>query len=186
MSHTSQSATHDTCQAGLIAPAGPSDAVAIAELVNRAYRPEAGAAGWTHESALIEGERTSAQQVQALFGPHALLLAMKHGTELKACVHIECDGSDCWIGMLATCPSAQNTGMGKRMLQAAEAAAQHRFAPQRLLMTVLTSRPELLGFYQRRGYVLTGETMAYPMGAGVGVPRSPDLQLLVLAKPVTT
>jgi hypothetical protein len=49
-------------------------------------------------------------------------------------------------------------------------------------MSVLSSRPELLAFYERRGYARTGEQAAYPVGAGVGTPRSEALHVLSLEK----
>jgi hypothetical protein len=39
------------------------DADVMASLVNLAYRPESGAYGWTHESDLVSGNRTSIDQV---------------------------------------------------------------------------------------------------------------------------
>lgn len=86
--------------------------------------------------------------------------------------------------MLATDPAQQACGIGKVMLAAAERLAVERLAPQRLVMSVLTSRPELLAFYQRRGYRLTGQVSGYPLDAGVGQPRTPGLELLELEKPV--
>jgi hypothetical protein len=68
------------------------------------------------------------------------------------------------------------------MLMAAEAYAIKCFNPQRLMMSVLSSRMELLSFYQRRGYQLTGKTTAYPIDAGVGILLLQDLQVLELSK----
>lgn len=163
-----------------LAEAGQSQA--IAALVNQAYRPDAASAGWTHESALVTGDRISAEQVEKLLGPDSLILVNLLGPEIVACVHIAHDAPDCWIGMLATNPAAQNTGVGKRMLSAAEALAVTRFAPKRLMMSVLSSRPELLGFYQRRGYQLTGRVSDYPRQAGVGIPLVTELRVLELSK----
>ena len=46
----------------LLRQARPDDVAAIVDLVNRAYRPAAGASGWTHEAALVAGARTSAHR----------------------------------------------------------------------------------------------------------------------------
>ncbi len=40
-----------------------TDAEAVAKLVNRAYRPEAGSEGWTHESTLVSGDRIDQRKV---------------------------------------------------------------------------------------------------------------------------
>lgn len=170
------------CMNETIQPADRSQSMAIAALVNQAYRPAADAAGWTHESALVAGDRTSLQQVEKLFRPGSQVLIATRGNEMAACVHVEHVAQDCWIGMLATLPAAQNAGLGKRMLMAAEAFALAHFAPKRLMMSVLSSRAELLGFYQRRGYQLTGRFSEYPREAGVGTPLVADLRVLELSK----
>lgn len=162
--------------------ADSSQSAAIAALVNKAYRPDASSRGWTHESDLVAGDRTSPAQVAQEMGPRSpVLVALRQG-EIVACVQVTHDESDCWIGMLATMPSEQNSGMGKKMLMAAEAFAVEHFTPNRLMMSVLSSRSELLSFYQRRGYQLTGRTTAYPIEAGVGIPLVNELQVLELCK----
>ena len=59
--------------------------------------------------------------------------------------------------MLATDPRKQASGIGKKMLNHAEQYAKVNFGNVIYNMSVLSSRPELLSFYERRGYVLTGE-----------------------------
>lgn len=159
-----------------------ADAERISELVNWAYRPSPAEAGWTHESGLVAGERTSAQKVRSLFKEDSTVLIMKHDESIVACVHVERASDVCWIGMLATAPSLQAGGIGKEMLAAAEAFAVRKHAPKYFKMAVLSSRPELLSFYQRRGFMLNGNISAYPTNAGVGIPQRSDLQVLELQK----
>lgn len=159
-----------------------ADAEAIACLVNRAYRPASAERGWTHEADLVAGERTSAMQVAGLLRPDSTVLLLLVGGKVAACVHVERSADVCGIGMLATEPKWQNRGLGKRMLEHAERFAVEVCAARRLRMSVLSSRPELLAFYERRGYAGTGEQAAYPVGAGVGIPRSETLHVLSLEK----
>jgi GNAT superfamily N-acetyltransferase len=154
----------------------------IAALVNRAYRPGAGAHGWTHEAGLVDGERTSAAQVLALFDAQSAILLMRMDAAIVACVHVQGGAGSAYIGMLATDPALQARGLGKRMLAHAEAYAVTRFAPARLRMSILSARPELLAFYERRGYALTGETADYPVAARVGQPRVAGITVLTLEK----
>jgi hypothetical protein len=50
-------------------------------------------------------------------------------------------------------------------------------------MTVITLRPELLAFYERRGFRRTGETVPFPYGdPRFGLPRRPDLEMETLVK----
>ena len=166
----------------IIQRANTSQSVAIAALVNTAYRPDKNAKGWTHESDLVAGDRTSPEQVSQQMHPNSPVLVALRDREIVACVQITQDDSDCWIGMLATHPAEQNSGIGRKMLIAAEAYAATHFAPKRLMMAVLSSRPELLSFYQRRGYQLTGKVSQYPVDAGVGIPLMNDLHVLELCK----
>ncbi len=110
-----------------ISHASEADAPAIADLVNRSYRPTSDEAGWTHEAALVAGQRTSADQVRALFHDGSVVLTMARNQALIACVHVLKEGEACWIGMLATEPKLQGHGVGKTMLEAAELLAMQTF-----------------------------------------------------------
>lgn len=159
------------------------DAPAIAALVNRAYRPGAGVAGWTHEGHLVDGPRTTAMQVAELFGEGSCVRVLcRDDFTIVACVHIQAADGGAYIGMLATDPDLQAQGLGKQLLAHAEAYAAEHLGATRFYLSVLSSRPELLAFYQRRGYVLTGESDEYPLSAGVGQPRVTGLKVLSLSK----
>ncbi|MDO9236325.1 MAG: GNAT family N-acetyltransferase [Aquabacterium sp.] len=160
-----------------------SDAEQIAQLVNKAYRPEPSERGWTHESELVAGRRINTEQVASLMSKKGSVLVAYEGNELLGCVHIERAHPYCHIGMLATIPSLQNKGLGKKLLAAAENLAISRYGAQGFKMSVLSSRPELLAYYERRGYRLTGSTQPYPAEAGVGQPLNANLHVLELIKP---
>lgn len=159
-----------------------ADADDISALVNRAYRPEPGAAGWTHEANLVAGERISTAQVSSQLQGPSIILLLCLGPKIVACVQVEPDQSGVYIGMLATEPHMQEQGLGKQMLLSAEAYALEHFVASLLKMSVLSSRPELLSFYERRGYVLTGVVEEYPLTANVGRPMIDGVQVLSLAK----
>ena len=159
-----------------------ADAKEIATLVNGAYRPSSRNGGWTHEADLVAGERTSSEQVLSLFHKRSVILLLCSGLEIVACVHVQGGPSCAYIGMLATNPAMQTQGLGKQMLLHAEAYAIEHFEASELKMSVLSSRPELLAFYERRGYALTGEVEEYPLSAGVGQPMVSGIQVLSLAK----
>ena len=174
----------------MLREAARGDAAQIADLVNLAYRPGVDAGGWTHESGLIAGQRICVDQVLALFdSPGTVVVDDDHGV-LRGCVHVEpCvwphagpDPACCRIGMLAVMPSQQGQGGGHTLLAAAEALAAARYGAQGIEMWVLSSRPELLAYYERRGYRLTGVQRPYPVALGVGQPRVDGLCLLGLSK----
>lgn len=93
------------------------------------------------------------------------------GSEIIACVHVEKTGADADIGLFSVLPSWQDQGIGKWLLNEAERHAAYVLNADRIVMTVVSQRPELLAFYQRRGYRRTGEFSAYPIDARVGTPK---------------
>lgn len=162
--------------------ASDADSADVADLVNRAYRPDENSGGWTHESNMLAGPRISAQQVGALFGEKSAVLLLCDGARLVACVYVQGGEAGAYIGMLATDPARQVSGIGKQMLDHAEQYARQHFGAARFDISVLSGRPELLAFYERRGYVLTGEVEDFPVAAGVGEPKVDNIQILSLVK----
>jgi ribosomal protein S18 acetylase RimI-like enzyme len=163
--------------------AAPPDVPLLTQLVNAAYRPDCGTAGWTHESGLVAGERVHAHQVTALISKaDSVVLLGLRGPEVVACVHVEKDGHRAHIGMLAVKPELQRAGFGKQMLAGAEDHARKVWGSEKFSMTVLSSRPELFSFYLRRGYRKTGTILDYPLGAGTGAPKNAGLTMEVLEK----
>lgn len=96
-----------------------------------------------------------------------------------------------YIGMFAVHPQLQGQGVGNIILQAAETFAgrhlsssdqQNNQQPSRLTMSILSHRPDLLAYYQRRGYQLNGNKMPFPDDGNNGEPKRQDLELLELEK----
>ena len=162
--------------------ARPDDAEAIARLVNQAFRPRTGIAGWTHEAHLVAGDRIDPARVrQIVAAEDCVLLLGMGGTEIVACVQLERAGTRVSIGMLAVAPDCQGGGLGKAMLAHAEAHAVQRWQVEKFVMRVLPARTELLAFYLRRGYRRSGEVSDYPVNAA-GVPLQPELKIETLEK----
>lgn len=165
--------------------ASTADAEKISRLVNQAYRPRSSEQGWTHEADLVAGDRTTPDQVLDLFIPQSLILLLCIDDIIVACVHLRHVDSDVHIGMLATAPAHQNQGLGKQMLFQAEEYAKSHFNPAVFRMSVLSSRAELIAFYERRGYVKTDNVQAYPISAGVGQPLVEGLLVGSMVKNVS-
>lgn len=174
----------------MIRYAMPADAEAISRLVNSAYRGDSSRAGWTTEADLLGGQRTDAAAIlEFLQGSVTLqrvlpLLCDSDGT-LLACLELEQDGTEGYLGQFAVSPTRQGAGLGRTLLTAAEEHARSHWHCQTMRMTVLEQRPELLAWYSRCGYLPTGETVAFPYDdIRCGEPRRPDLRLRVLRKPL--
>lgn len=162
--------------------AQPEDVPVIVDLVNAAYRPGSNEQGWTHESALVAGDRTSTRQVEDLFANDSWVLVLTVRDQIAACVHVKRKGVTCQIGMLATHPKLQDQGLGHQMLAYAEGFARSHCLAQRIEIAVLSRRPELMAFYQRRNYVLTGQADKYPTGVCFGVAKLEGLEVLYMNK----
>nr|WP_221205208.1 GNAT family N-acetyltransferase [Brevundimonas mediterranea] len=148
-------------------------------MIERAYRGDTAKAGWTHEADLLFDTRTSAQELSALIADpdRVILLAHRDGA-LVGCVQVARVGDDlAYLGMLTVEPTLQASGLGRRLLDAAESEAVARFAARRMEMTVIHRRAELIAWYERRGYRHTGETRPFPVD-----PPRPELEFMVLEK----
>ena len=164
--------------------ASAMDAGKIAKLVNRAYRPLAHERGWTHEANLVSGQRITEEQVLSLNCSRSSILVLCQEANIVACVHVNCGQNSADIGMLATDPNHQMQGLGKQMLNCAEQHALEHFGIASFKMSVLSSRSELIAFYERRGYTRTGEESSYPALAGIGEPIVDELKVEILVKQV--
>lgn len=189
-----------------------SDVDALEQLLNRCYRQ---AEGWTNEADLIGGIRTTKDELLAVINDpkHYVFIYPKTTTgerdgketgELLGCIAVDIkDDADknenaskkkAYIGMFAVLPELQGLGVGHQILEAAETFAQRHLQsniqasaqnPARLTMSILSHRPELLAYYQRRGYQLNGNSMPFPVDGNNGEPKRQDLELLELEKLVS-
>lgn len=86
------------------------------------------------------------------------------------------------LGMLAVDPHRQASGLGRRLVAAAEQAARDGGADA-VEMTVIGLRAELIAWYERLGYTRTGEVRPFPAtDPRFGLPRRGDLDFVVLTK----
>lgn len=170
-----------------IAVATPDDVPALHRLVESAYRGDSARGGWTHEADLLDGQRTDPTALaEAIARPDHVILIAREGTALRGCVELTSTGRDrAYLGLLSVAPEWQGRALGKMLIDAAEAEALARFGATHIEMTVIRQRGELIAYYQRRGYALTGETRPFPYGdERFGRPRVDDLSFVVLEKPL--
>jgi GNAT superfamily N-acetyltransferase len=166
-----------------IAKAEKQDAGQIAALVNSVYRGESSKQGWTTEADLLDGLRTNAEEILRLISTDdSMLLLCRAEAELIGSVHLQKQAEQVWLGMLAVRPSLQGRGIGKRLLEAAEQAAQEAWAVNKSVMSVISCRNELIEFYERRGYRRTGVSKAFPVNPALWIPKVAGLRLEILEK----
>ncbi|SCL51560.1 GNAT family N-acetyltransferase [Micromonospora chersina] len=164
--------------------ARPADVAALVDLVESAYRGERSRAGWTTEADLLGGQRTDPDMVaEAVSSPAGTILVVEDGTEIVACCHLERRDDHVYFGMFAVAPGRQGGGLGRDLLAEAERHAREQWHSGEMRMTVITQREDLIAWYERRGYVRTGELSPFPYGdERFGVPLRPDLAFETLRK----
>ena len=161
-----------------------ADAEAVAALVNSAYRGDSSRAGWTTEADLLGGQRTDAGEILRLAQmAGSLVLLALDDAEIVGSVHLErVDGETACLGMLVVKPVLQDRGLGKQLMQAAEACVRREWHAMRLEMQVIVLRRELIAYYRRQGYRCTGKFRKFPDDPRFGVPRVAGLRFEVLEK----
>jgi ribosomal protein S18 acetylase RimI-like enzyme len=159
-----------------------SDIPDLVALVNSAYRGDSSRAGWTTEADILDGIRIDADGIEEILAdPHAAIHTFwKDHIELVACVYLKEEPDHLYLGMLSVRPTLQTLGLGKHILQYAENIARQKEL-QRIHMTVIDCRTELIAWYNRHGYQPTGETEPWIDDVHVGL-RKRDFQFIVLEK----
>ncbi len=148
--------------------AEPADASAIARLVNAAFRPE---------RFFTDADRTDPEKVGVLLQKGKFLLLVEDGV-LAGCVYVELRGERGYFGLLAVDPQRQRSGIGARLIAAAE---QHcRSAGCRFMdLTFVNVRQELPAYYRQFGYVENG-TLPFPADQVTTIP----VHLVQMSKPL--
>ena len=165
-----------------IEPSTKKDAEELSSLINGAYRGESSKVGWTTEADYLDGTRTDATSVAALIDkPDTILLKFVDDGAIIGCVELRVDTPRLYVGMLTVSPQLQGRGVGKKLLIRAEEEAVATKCTS-VYMTVLSVRKELIAWYLRNGYALTGETKPFAFNDPVfGMPKIP-LEFVVLEK----
>jgi ribosomal protein S18 acetylase RimI-like enzyme len=158
------------------------EAKAIAALIERAYRGEESLKSWTSEAGILTGPRTSLDEIkQLLTDPNSRFVVAMDGGALAACALIRNENGIGYFGMFAVRPDLQGAGLGRKMLDGAEGYARELWRLPKMYMTVINLREDLIAYYERRGYAVTGEQKPFPFAEGMGAVRT-DFHLVVLRK----
>lgn len=163
------------------------DIAALHALVESAYRGEGARRGWTHESDLLGGQRTDTEALRAIIddADQVIWIAEQAGM-MHGCVQLSrVDDTTAYLGLLTVDPSLQAGGLGKQLLAHSEDHVRETWGCQAMEMTVIKQRAELIAYYERRGYVRTGEYRPFPHGdPRFGLPKTDQLEFAVLRKEI--
>jgi len=165
-----------------ISKATDADIPSMVTLINSAYRGESSKKGWTTEADLLGGVRTSEKSLQDTMNkPGAVILVNRNDNgDITACVYLQKEPGTFYLGMLTVSPLLQAGGIGGRLLNAAEAYVKEQNG-NNITMTVISVRAELIAWYERHGYVKTGESKPFPADPAFGIPKQP-LEFVVMKK----
>jgi GNAT superfamily N-acetyltransferase len=145
------------------------DAEGIVSVINAAFRPA--------EGFVFDRDRIDLISVWGLLRKGKFLLA--DDEVLGGCVYVELRGDRSYLGLLSVDPQRQKTGLGAKLMDAAEAYCA-KAGSRHMDLQIVSVRTEMYGFYQRWGYVETG-TEPLPPGLNPKLP----CHFVRMSKPLT-
>ena len=103
----------------------------------------------------LEGERTNREQLSDMMKKGIFLLGHDRTGKLIASIYVEVRKNRGYFGMLAVEPTYQRKGIGRAIVEAAEAYCRKQGCTD-MDLTVLSLRPELPPLYHKLGYTENG------------------------------
>jgi ribosomal protein S18 acetylase RimI-like enzyme len=165
----------------MITKATIEDIKALNNLVNSAYRGESSKKGWTYEADLLGGIRITEEELyETIQKPDTIILKYTVNQDLIACMMLVEKTDKLYLGMLTVSPELQGGGIGKQLLKQAEVLALGK-GLNKIGMTVISARQELIDWYSRHGYEDTGEREPFILDYHFGEPKQ-DLEFIVMEK----
>lgn len=167
-----------------ISKATLEDVKDLEKLVNSAYRGEESKKGWTTEAEILGGIRVDEKALTELLEKTkvTILKLSDLNDSIIGTVCLEVKSHELYLGMFAVSPLKQGNGMGKALLVAAENhALQNNCA--KIVISVISSRVELIAWYSRHGYVHTGNSIGFEEIEGrFGEPKVSAISLIEMEK----
>ena len=165
--------------------ASTGDANALQRLINAAYRSRGPSSARTDETEIIEGARTDVSTISAEIdsGIRYLVGQEDKAGSILACVSVASLGNAArYLSSLAVDAARQDNRIGRALLDEVERRAR-AVGIVTLRISVIDVRRELIEWYERRGFIRTGELLDFPYDdTSVGNPLRQDLSLVALEK----
>lgn len=168
----------------MITRATTKDISALNTLINSAYRGESSKKGWTTEANILDGSRTTENELKEIIENNKnTILKYTEGNKIIGCVLLVEKESELYLGMLTVSPELQNSGIGKKLMLQAELHASN-LRLSKIAMTVISVREELISWYKRKGYVDTGVRQPFPTSDVFSQTSNEPLEFMVLEKSI--
>jgi GNAT superfamily N-acetyltransferase len=126
-----------------IRQATSDDAAELVRIINLAFQVE---------KFFIAGDRIDLAGIRDFMAKGEFRIAGNLG-----CVYLEPRGNRCYLGLLSVDPAAQGTGLGRRLMQAAESRARE-LGCQSVDLRIVNLRAGLPAFYAHMGYTANGSS----------------------------
>jgi GNAT superfamily N-acetyltransferase len=143
MTHGSNDSQHNESVA--IRAAADSDIPALVRLINAAF---------IVEQFVFDGDRINIEETHAFMESGRFLLA-EDSAGLAGCVYLEMRKDRGYLGLLAVDPTRQGTGLGRKLVAAAEDYF-HAKGCWAVDLRVISQRTPLPPFYRHLGYIEVG------------------------------
>lgn len=169
----------------MITKATLEDVSTLNKLINSAYRGESSKKGWTTEANILEGKRTTEDElIEIIQHQKNTILKYSENNQIIGCVLLKENKNELYLGMLTVSPELQNSGVGKKLMQQAEVFAAD-LGLSKIVMTVISVREELISWYKRHGYADTGAREPFPVSEVFSQTANEPLQFMVLEKRIS-
>ncbi|HEX5235317.1 MAG TPA: GNAT family N-acetyltransferase [Silvibacterium sp.] len=133
-----------------IRTATEQDSGSVLNLVNTAFKVE---------MFFKNDDRLTAADLASHFKTGTFLVS-EDGPQITGCIYVQRHAERAYFGLLSIDPSRQKTGIGRRLVAAAEEFARETGA-RFMDIHIVNLRTELPGIYAKLGYQITG-TEPYP------------------------
>ncbi len=168
----------------MISTALLQDSKELNTLINAAYRGEESKKGWTTEAEILGGIRIDEFTLKSMLaaGGGTIIKYTDEDGRILGTVYLEVKQSALYLGMFAVSPLTQGKGIGKALLSFAEDFAVDHGC-DKITLTVIRSRVELIQWYERHGYVPTGNSITFEEIEGrFGDPKVDGIDLIEMQK----
>lgn len=128
-----------------------ADAEALTRLINAAFRVEL---------PFIDGDRIDAEGVRSYMAKGKFLVT-EDAASLAGCVYVELRGDRGYLGLLGVDPPRQGTGLGRKIMDAAEDYFREAGCLA-IDLRIVSAREPLPAFYRHLGYLETGTATFAP------------------------
>lgn len=142
----------------------------IENLVNQSYRGEESKNSWTSEYNILAGKRINNEELNIILKnrENQIEVLLNSIGKVIACIQLtRINDYNCEFGMLAVNVNYQNKGLGKILLNHASQIAKN-WGCQNIKGYVMSNRTELIDYYSRYGFVITGATKKFPLKSKLG------------------